>query len=129
MTRRIHVQRKDDGTVIVRLTDTQLADPEILLEQRQELTQLLAGEPASGRFVLDFRCVAFMSSGGLNNLLLFNAQIQRQQGRLILCQLAPNLRRVLEIACLEPQILQVRTTVDEALAALDSTDREPDRTP
>lgn len=130
MTRRIDVQRQDDGIVIVRLTDKQLADPEILLQQRQELTQLLEREPASGRFVLDFHGVAFLSSGALNNLLLFNAQIHRHQGCLILCQLAPNLRRVLQCTCLELRVFQVQTTLEEALAALRShADHEPDRTP
>jgi anti-anti-sigma factor len=49
-------------------------------------------------FVIDLRNVAYMSSAGLRVLLMFLKKLSASGGKLVLCNLSPEIRQIFDIA-------------------------------
>lgn len=69
--------------------------------------------------VLDFSALDFLSSAGLRVLVKAVKQIDRDEGRLILCQVSPPIHEVLEISGFLG-LLEVVDTRAQALEAMPS---------
>ena len=105
-----------DGST--RVTDG-VPDDVALLEVRGELTiasgfqlplevadMLRAG---SRRLVIDLSAVEFIDSSGLGLLLNVQRRVDQEEGRLVLVEPAPRVRRVFEITRLDQQMSLVST--------------------
>jgi anti-anti-sigma factor len=117
---RLQVRRHDENIIVVRLLDKRLSDPMVVDSQRAALKDLLQREPASQSFVLDFELVSFLVTNALNNLLVFNAQISRENGRLVLCRLSPALREIFRRTYLEGNVFEIVDTLEQAIETLRS---------
>lgn len=109
---------READIIVVRFMDSRLSEPLRLDQQREELIELLTQVGADKKYVLDFTGVVFIITNAINNLLLVNARITREEGRLVLCHLTPRLREVFRLFCLEDTVFQVFETRDEAIAEL-----------
>ncbi|NCA88886.1 MAG: anti-sigma factor antagonist [Gammaproteobacteria bacterium] len=81
--------------------------------------QLMERLATCSHLVLDFASLDFLSSAGLRLLLMAAKQIGKDDGRLILCQVSPPIREVLEISGFLG-LLEVVDTRAQALEAMPS---------
>jgi anti-sigma B factor antagonist len=112
--RRLEVEKMADVTIVCS------TDRKILIEQHIQLIaeQLLDLVKESGekKLLLNFRNVEYMSSAVLGMLVTLNKKIQAAGGKLVLCNIDPQIREVFEITKLD-KLFVIRGKEQEALQA------------
>ena len=103
------------GVTVASFADEELTNDQVIEAVGEQLSNLAEGV-GSGRLVLNFREVRFMSSSMLAVLLKFSKKVTAGQGRLKLCSIAPNLKEIFKITRFD-RLFEI---YDEESAALDS---------
>ena len=110
--RRLEVEDIGDVTVI------NFVDRKILDEQNIQIIgeQLfgLVDESARKRLLLNFSNVEYMSSAALGKLITLNKKVQAAGGKLVLCNIIPQIKEVFEITKLN-KLLNIRKDEQEGL--------------
>jgi anti-anti-sigma factor len=86
----------DCPVVILRLRATQL-NSEIVSETLRDQLLALYLQSAAVHAILDFRAVTYLSSAGFRPLLSLNRQIRERGGRLVLCNLHPDVEEIFTV--------------------------------
>ncbi len=86
------------------------------VQQIGEALYELVDARALTKIVVDFSDVKFLSSSALGVLITLHKKAAAIKGRVLLCGLRPELRRVFEISRLD-KILELHETEEQALAA------------
>lgn len=110
--RRLEVENRGDVTVVC------LTDRKILVEQHiqvvgEELLNL-AKDSGQKKLLLNFRNVEYMSSAVLGMLVTLNKNIQAAGGKLVLCNIDPQIREVFAITKLD-KLFVIRDDEKDAL--------------
>ncbi len=110
--RRLEAEEIGDVTVV------SFMDRKILDEQNIQIIgeQLFSLVDESGRkkLLLNFGNVEYMSSAALGKLITLNKKVQAAGGRLVLCNIDPQIREVFEITKLD-KLFVIRGDEQEAL--------------
>jgi anti-anti-sigma factor len=106
------VQASDLGDHLV----LRFAGPRVALDEQgtrrmSEELLALAGGPGSGRVLVDFANVAYLNAATLGLLVLLHKRLQARGRRLVVCNLAPPLYEVFEVANLH-RLLDLRRQAD-----------------
>ncbi|MBP2228767.1 anti-sigma B factor antagonist [Azospirillum agricola] len=102
------------GPVLVLAVEAPRLDAALAVRFREEMLQHLAEEP--GRVVFDFSGVTFLDSSGLGALVSVVKRVNHHC-KPVLCGLQPAVRTMFALTRMD-KVLQVRGTVDEAVASL-----------
>jgi anti-anti-sigma factor len=106
-------QTSIDGNVRILAISGRL-DPQSGKDLKDTIQSLTEGENSSDLLV-DLENLAYMASAGFRELFLAGRQISRQGGRLAVCSLRGEVKRVFELACFDTAY-PIFETRDEALA-------------
>jgi anti-anti-sigma factor len=79
----------------------------------RRLTDLV--EAGSIRILVDLRQVNYISSAGFRSLLVVGKSLDERGGKLVLCSLSAEIRRLFEIGSFD-ELFVISTTEDEGLA-------------
>ncbi len=104
------------GITVVTFVDRKILDAAVIRELGDELLALVEQDGLTS-LVLDFQAVQFLSSAALSKLIILDRKVKGKSGKLILCNLKPEIQEVFVI-CLLP--VDIRGSVDDALAAFKS---------
>ena len=86
----------DCPLVVLRLRETQLNSETTSERLRDELLALYLQSSAVNA-ILDLRTVTYLSSAGFRPLLSLNRQIRERGGRLVLCNLRPEVEEIFTV--------------------------------
>ena len=75
-------------------------------------SDLMAAITEGGRYLYDLSDMTYISSAGLRVLLATSKQIQRMQGRFVMCAASANVRHILDISGFA-SIFQLVETLEE----------------
>jgi anti-sigma B factor antagonist len=110
--RRLEVEDIGDVTV-VNFTDRKILDEQNIQIIGDQLFSLV-DELGRRKLLLNFGNVEYLSSAALGKLITLNKKVQSAGGRLILCNIDPQIYEVFEITKLN-KILDIRKDEQEAL--------------
>jgi anti-sigma B factor antagonist len=110
--RRLEVEDIGDVTV-VNFTDRKILDEQNIQIIGEQLFSLV-DELGRRKLLLNFGNVEYMSSAALGKLITLNKKVQSAGGRLILCNIDPQIREVFEITKLD-KLFDIRNEEQEAL--------------
>jgi anti-sigma B factor antagonist len=110
--RRLEVEDIGDVTV-VNFTDRKILDEQNIQIIGEQLFSLV-DEMGRRKVLLNFGNVEYLSSAALAKFITLNKKLQQVEGRLILCNIDPQIREVFEITKLN----KLFTIHDEEQAAL-----------
>jgi len=97
--RRLEAEHIGDVTV-VNFIDRKILDEQNIQTIGEQLTSLVeeeSGQRDCKKFLLNFGNVDFLSSAALGKLIALNKKVKGLGGRLILCNIHPDIREVFEI--------------------------------
>ncbi len=97
--RRLEVEQIGDVTV-VNFIDRKILDEQNIQIIGEELFRLV-DEEGCRKLLLNFGNVEFLSSAALGKLITLNKKLQASKGRLILCNIDPQIHEVFEITKLD----------------------------
>ena len=97
--RRLEVEQIGDVTV-VNFIDRKILDEQNIQIIGEQLFSLV-DEEGCRKLLLNFGNVEFLSSAALGKLITLNKKIQAAKGRLILCNIDPQIHEVFEITKLD----------------------------
>lgn len=97
----------------VQFLERHISDTLEIEKMGQRLYQLV--ENHSPQFVLDFAEVEYVSSAALGKLISLNAKVKARSGRMVFCNIRPELWRIFEICHLD-RIFEIRQDDADALA-------------
>ena len=97
--RRLEVEDIGDVTV-VSFTDRKILDEQNIQIIGEQLFGLV-DESARKRLLLNFSNVEYMSSAALGKLITLNKKVQAAGGKLVLCNIIPQIKEVFEITKLD----------------------------
>ena len=86
----------DCPVVVLRLRETQLNSETTSEKLRDELLALYL-QSAAAHAILDMRTVTYLSSAGFRPLLSLNRQVRERGGRLVLCNLRPEVEEIFTV--------------------------------
>jgi anti-sigma B factor antagonist len=116
-TRRRHLDVEDIGDVtVVNFTDRKILDEQHIQTIGEQLFSLV-DEAGRRKLLLNFRNVEYMSSAALAKLITLNKKIKEVGGRLVLCDIEPQIMEVFEITKLD-RIFSIYPGEQEALQAV-----------
>jgi anti-anti-sigma factor len=92
-------QTSIDGSVRILAISGRL-DPQSGKDLKDTIQSLTEGENSSD-ILVDLENLAYMASAGFRELFLAGRQISRQGGRLAVCSLRGEVKRVFELACFD----------------------------
>ena len=98
---------EEDGVLVVGFQDTKILDDARIQELGKQLLQK-ATETPSGKMVLNFEGVSFMSSAMIGKLVLLNKKAKASQKELRFRNIAPNVYEVFKITRLN-KIFKIET--------------------
>ncbi len=110
------------GVTTVTFRSNSILDSVLVEAIGQELYKLV-DQQALRKLVLDFSAVKVLSSQMIGVLINLHKKSQEIKGRLILCALRPELKKVFEITRLD-KILSFAENEDAALKALDAFSKQ-----
>ena len=109
-----HLDVRDvDGVVIVRFVDNRILDATSIEELGEELFALVEQENCK-KLLINFTDVEFLSSAALNKLIILDKKVKSSEGKLILCDLRPEINEVFVITRLD-QLFTIKETEESAL--------------
>jgi anti-sigma B factor antagonist len=100
---------------MVQFLDKKLMDQQVIQDLGDELFALVEKEKHQ-KLLLNFASVEFLVSAALNKLILLDKKVKTAGGKLILCNLKPEIFDVFAITRLT-QLFVIKRTEQEALAA------------
>ena len=100
---------------MVQFLDKKLMDQQVIQDLGDELFALVEKEKHQ-KLLLNFASVEFLVSAALNKLILLDKKVKAAGGKLILCNLKPEIFDVFAITRLT-QLFVIKRTEQEALAA------------
>jgi anti-sigma B factor antagonist len=115
---RIEVGEQDSITR-VRFVDSKILDQALVKQLAEELQKLVANT-STPNLLLDLSAVTFLSSAALNNLVVLNKKVQKQNGKFVLVGVQPPVYEVLNITGLN-RLFKVAESDEEALNEMAST--------
>jgi len=86
----------DCPVIILRLRETQLNSETTSETLRDQLLALYL-QSAAVHAILDLRAVTYLSSAGFRPLLSLNRQVRERGGRLVLCNLRPDVEEIFTV--------------------------------
>ena len=101
---------------MVRFLDRKIIDAANIQELGDELFALVEKESRKN-LVLNFASVEFLSSAALNKLIILDKKVKAHSGKMLLCNLKPEIYEVFAITRLN-QLFNIKNTEQEALAGL-----------
>lgn len=110
--RRLEVEDIGDVTV-VNFTDRKILDEQNIQIIGEQLFSLV-DELGRRKILLNFGNVEYLSSAALGKLITLNKKLQGVQGKLILCNIHPQIYEVFEITRLN-KLLNIRKDEQEAM--------------
>jgi len=114
--RRKRLEIEDIGDVtVVCFTDRKILDEQNIQIIGEQLFSLV-DEMSRKQLLLNFSNVEYMSSAALGKLITLNKKVQATGGRLVLCNIDPQIREVFEITRLD-KLFTIRADEQEALQA------------
>ena len=112
--RRKRLEIEDIGDVtVVCFTDRKILDEQNIQVIGEQLFSLV-DELSRKNLLLNFSNVEYMSSAALGKLITLNKKVQASDGRLVLCNIDPQIREVFEITRLD-KLFTIRSDEQEAL--------------
>src|SRR5947199_8514477 len=112
--RRLEVEDIGDVTV-VNFTDRKILDEQNIQSIGEQLYGLV-DEAGRRKILLNFGNVEYLSSAALAKLITLNKKLQQSGGRLILCNIDPQIREVFEITKLN-KLFNIQPEEQTALQA------------
>src|SRR5207253_5020724 len=112
--RRLEVEDIGDVTV-VNFTDRKILDEQNIQIIGEQLYSLV-DEAGRRKILLNFGNVEYLSSAALAKLITLNKKLQQTGGRLILCNIDPQIREVFEITKLN-KLFNIQAEEQAALQA------------
>ena len=109
-----------DSITKVRIVDSKILDQGLVKQLAEELQALLS-ELTEPKLLFDLAAVNFLSSAALNNLVILNKKVQKQNGKIVLTGVQPQIYEIFNITGLN-RWFKVTETMDEAIAEMESTD-------
>src|SRR5207302_8675253 len=110
--RRLEVEDIGEVTV-VNFTDKKILDEQNIQVIGEQLFSLV-DESGRKKLLLNFGNVEYMSSAALGKLITLNKKVQAAGGKLVLCNIDPQIREVFEITKLD-KLFTIRGDEQEAL--------------
>ncbi|MEM8947515.1 MAG: STAS domain-containing protein [Planctomycetota bacterium] len=111
------IEVSDSASVsVVRFQDQKIIDPEAIQELGQELFDLVERDDRK-KIVLNFATVEFLSSAALGKLITFEKKAKRNETKLILTNISPEIFQVFAITNLD-KLFTIKDTEADALAVL-----------
>ncbi len=101
---------------VIRFLDQKIIDPEAIQELGQELFDLVERDDRK-KLVLNFENVEFLSSAALGKLITFEKKSKRNDAKLILTNISPEIFQVFTITNLD-KLFQIKDSEADALAVL-----------
>jgi anti-sigma B factor antagonist len=112
--RRFEVEHIGDVTV-VNFVDRKILDEQNIQIIGEQLFSLV-DEEGWKKIVLNFGNVEYLSSAALGKLITLNKKLQQGQGKLVLCNIDPQIHEVFEITKLD-KFFKIKKDEQEALQA------------
>ena len=112
--RRLEVEDIGDVTV-VNFTDKKILDEQNIQIIGEQLFSLV-DEDGRRKILLNFGNVEYLSSAALGKLITLNKKLQTAQGKLILCNIDPQIHEVFEITKLD-KFFKIMKEEQQALQA------------
>ena len=112
--RRLELEDIDDVTV-VNFTDRKILDEQNIQAIGEQLFSLV-DELGRRKILLNFSNVEYLSSAALAKLIILNKKVQEVDGRLILCNIDPQIYEVFEITKLN-KLFNIHSEEQAALQA------------
>jgi stage II sporulation protein AA (anti-sigma F factor antagonist) len=112
--------RPEQGALVIAVAERQVQGDELADALRREFFQALEQYPSQG-VVLDFHEVEFLASAGFRPLLSLYRKLRDQGGRLLFCNLSPQVLDVLRVTRLlstsgaHPAPFESADTLEEAV--------------
>lgn len=109
-----------DGVLVITLLPDTIRDNDVCIALREEFLGAFGRNPAVG-VVMDFGSVKFMATAGFLPLLNLNRLVRESGGRIVLCNLADNLRSVFKVTrvLISPEspagLFEAESSVDAAV--------------
>ena len=110
---RLVVQTIKDVTLVT-FTDSSVIDAQFIESIRRELFDLVDKQNRS-RLILDLSKVQYLSSSALGVLIPLHEKIKKLKGRLVLCGVNSDIRKVFKITKLE-KLFAFKSTEGDALS-------------
>lgn len=88
--------RKEAGVLVIAFADKELRGDAMMEEVRKEMLAAV-NESDSGKVVVDFRGVTYLSSAAFRPLLSLYRKLQERGGRMIFCNLAPEIHEMFAV--------------------------------
>jgi anti-sigma B factor antagonist len=99
---------------MVRFLDRKIIDAASIQELGDELFALVEKEERKN-LLLNFGNVEFLSSAALNKLIILDKKVKAHSGKMLLCNLKPEIYEVFAITRLN-QLFKIKNTEQEAMA-------------
>jgi anti-sigma B factor antagonist len=115
--RRLEVEESGDVT-IVQFIDRKILDEQNIQKIGEDLFSLV-DELGRRKILLNFGNVEYLSSAALGKFITLNKKVQAAQGKLILCNIDPNIYEVFEITKLN-KLFNIQKEEQAALQAFQS---------
>jgi anti-sigma B factor antagonist len=112
--RRLEVEHIGDVTV-VNFVDRKILDEQNIQIIGEQLLSLVK-EEGLRKLLLNFGNVEYLSSAALGKLITLNKELQKESGRLILCNIRPEILEVFELTRLD-KFFNIKKEEQEALQA------------
>jgi anti-sigma B factor antagonist len=109
---------EQDGIHVVHFNERQLIDLLTIEGVGQEMYRL-SSDPQCMGLLVNFAGVEGLSTSMLGKLIMVNKRMMARGGKLVLCEIKPQLREVFTLASLD-RILTIRDTETAALSVLES---------
>jgi anti-sigma B factor antagonist len=117
MSNPTHLEVNESASITVaRFKDKKIIDPETIQEIGQELFDLVDKDERR-KLVLNFINVEFLSSAALGKLITFKKKVSRNDAKLILTNISPEIYQVFTITKLDREFT-IKDTEADALAVL-----------
>ena len=107
-----------DDILVVLFSDAKILDEARIQQIGKELMDMAASAATSGKMVLNFEGVQFMSSAMIGKLVLLNKKAKADKIDLKLCNISPNVLEVFKITRLN-KVFDIQTDQDKAVASFD----------
>lgn len=112
------LQTKEEGDVlVVYFTDVKILDEARIQEIGRDLTALV-GKTPSGKMLLNFKAVTFMSSAMIGKIIQLNKKCKGADVDLRLCEISPNVMEVFKLMRLN-KVLNIQKTEEKAVGSFD----------
>ena len=99
---------------VVTFNESSIVDPQLIESIKRELFKLV-DKQNRGKLILDLSKVQYLSSTALGVLIPLHEKTQKLKGRLVLCGVNPDIRKVFKITKLE-KLFTFKNTEGDALS-------------